>query len=207
MPSVTPTHTARQRRSGEIYADFGRFQAITLDVKPGSECVSEFADWRELRLRPTKTGGFEPKTTLKGGISMKTQKNETMTSGSIRLTPTMWNECDKRAEELGLRSRNEFIRDAIDFYMEWLDKPSSQKFLTPALESVIGAKVRDSEDRIARLLFKLAVAQNMQAHIVADIVQLDESQTENYRLLALREMRETNGRMAMEEILNNYQQD
>ena len=76
---------------------------------------------------------------------MKTQKNENMTSGSIRLTPTMWNECDKRAEELGLRSRNEFIRDAIDFYMEWLDKPSSQKFLTPALESVIGAKVRDKE--------------------------------------------------------------
>ena len=47
----------------------------------------------------------------------------------------------------------------------------------------------------------------MQAHIVADIAQLDESQTENYRLLALREMQETNGRMAMEEILNNYQRD
>ena len=60
---------------------------------------------------------------------------------------------------------------------------------------------------VGKLLFKLAVAQNMQAHIVADIVQLDESDTENYHLLALREMRETNGRMAMEEILNNYQRD
>ena len=207
MPSVTPIHTARQRRSGEIYADLAGFQAVSPDVKLGSECVSEFADWRELRLRPTKTGRFEQNTTLKGENTMKTQKNENMTSGSIRLTPTMWNECDKRTEELGLRSRNEFIRDAIDFYMEWLDKPSSQKFLTPALESVIGAKVRDSEDRIARLLFKLAVAQNMQAHIVADIAQLEESQTENYRLLALREMRETNGRMVMEDILNNYQRD
>ena len=76
---------------------------------------------------------------------MKTQKIENMTAKSIRLTPTQWNECDKRAEELGLRSRNDFICDAIDFYMEWLDKPSSQKFLTPALESVIGAKVRDKE--------------------------------------------------------------
>ena len=207
MPSVTPTHTARQRRSEEIYADSAGFQEISPDVKPGLECVSEFAEGQKLRLKLTKTGRFEQKTTLKGENTMKTQKNENMTSGSIRLTPTMWNECDKRAEELGLRSRNEFIRDAIDFYMEWLDKPSSQKFLTPALESVIGAKIRDSEDRIARLLFKLAVAQNMQAHIVADIAQLDESQTENYRLLALREMRETNGRMAMEEILNNYQRD
>ena len=138
---------------------------------------------------------------------MKTQKIENMTAKSIRLTPMQWNKCDKRAEELGLRSRNDFIRDAIDFYMEWLNKPSSQKFLTPALESVIGAKVRDNEDRIARLLFKLAVAQNMQAHIVADIVQLSEDDTENYRLLALREMKENNGRMEMGDILNNGKHD
>lgn len=138
---------------------------------------------------------------------MKTQKIENMTAKSIRLTPTQWNECDKRAEELGLRSRNDFIRDAIDFYMEWLDKPSSQKFLTPALESVIGAKVRDIEDRIARLLFKLAVAQNMQAHIVADIAQLSEDDTENYRRLALREMKETSGRMEMRDILNSSKHD
>ena len=138
---------------------------------------------------------------------MKTQKIENMTAKSIRLTPMQWNKCDKRAEELGLRSRNDFIRDAIDFYMEWLNKPSSQKFLTPALESVIGAKVRDNEDRIARLLFKLAVAQNMQAHIVADIAQLSEDETESYRRLALREMKETNGRMEMEDILNSAKHD
>ncbi len=42
----------------------------------------------------------------------------------------------------------------------------------------------------------------MQAHIVADIAQLSEDETESYRLLALREMKETNGRMEMEDILN-----
>ena len=85
VPSVTPIHTARQRRSGEIYADLAGFQEISPDVKPGSECVSEFADWRELRLRPTKTGGFEQNTTLKGENTMKTQKNENMTRGTVDL--------------------------------------------------------------------------------------------------------------------------
>ncbi|MBQ8186538.1 MAG: ribbon-helix-helix protein, CopG family, partial [Clostridia bacterium] len=205
--SVTPMHTARKRRSGRILWDFSRFQAVLPDGKPGLECNSEFADWQKTRLKPIKLSIFEPKTTLKGESQMKTQKIENMTAKSIRLTPMQWNKCDKRAEELGLRSRNDFIRDAIDFYMEWLNKPSSQKFLTPALESVIGAKVRDNEDRIARLLFKLAVAQNMQAHIVADIAQLSEDETESYRRLALREMKETNGRMEMEDILNSAKHD
>lgn len=74
-------HTARQRRSGRILRDFGRFQAVSPDVKLGSECVSEFADRQKMQLRPTKTGGFEQNTTLKGEIAMKTQKNENMTSG------------------------------------------------------------------------------------------------------------------------------
>ena len=130
---------------------------------------------------------------------MKTQKNENMTSGSIRLTPTMWNECDKRAEELGLRSRNEFIRDAIDFYMEWLDKPSSQKFLTPALESVIGAKVRDSEDRIARLLFKMAVELDMVMNVVAGTMKVKEETLKELRVTCIQNVKRTGGAVTFED--------
>ena len=130
---------------------------------------------------------------------MKTQKNENMTSGSIRLTPTMWNECDKRAEELGLRSRNEFIRDAIDFYMEWLDKPSSQKFLTPALESVIGAKIRDSEDRIARLLFKMAVELDMTMNVVAGGFKVSDDKLQQLRARCVQEVKKTGGTITFED--------
>ena len=90
-----------------------------------------------------------------------------MPSKGVRMPAEMWAKCDEMTAKLGLGSRNEFIRDAVQFYAEWLLRSDSQRFLTPALESVIGAKVRDSENRIARTLYKMAVQQNALTHVLA----------------------------------------
>ena len=98
----------------------------------------------------------------------KEKQNDAMPSKGVRLRVDQWEDCDRFSETLKMASRNDFIRDAIDFYLEYLRRNNSVKFLTPALESVISAKVRDSEERLDRLLFKLAVDQNLLAHAVAD---------------------------------------
>ena len=79
---------------------------------------------------------------------MKNQNQKS--SKGVMLTESQWERCDRLANEMGCRSRNAFIRDAIDFYCSWLEKDHSERFLTPALESVISAKIRDSEERINR---------------------------------------------------------
>ena len=61
-----------------------------------------------------------------------------MGSTGIRFTEEQLRRCDEKSTELGI-SRNEFIRDAVEFYLEWLSRESSEKFLTPALESVFSA--------------------------------------------------------------------
>ncbi|MBQ5841901.1 MAG: hypothetical protein IIW63_01960 [Clostridia bacterium] len=132
---------------------------------------------------------------------MKKQKQENLKANSIRLAPSVWEDCERRAERMGLKSKNEFIRDAITFYTEWLDSPATQKFMTPALESVIGAKVRDSEERLARLLFKLAVDQNFLAHIVGNTYEYDEGVLGDFRIQSLREVKETNGTLTAKDIL------
>ena len=76
------------------------------------------------------------------------KQNNEKTSKGVALTEAQWERCDRLANELGCRSRNAFIRDAIDFYCSWFEKEQSERFLTPALESVISAKIRDSEERI-----------------------------------------------------------
>ena len=76
------------------------------------------------------------------------------------------------------------------------------KFLTPALESVISAKVRDSEERLARLLFKLAVDQNLLAHAVADCFEFTLTEVDNMRSNSVCEVKETNGTIRTDEILN-----
>ena len=94
---------------------------------------------------------------------MSKKQNEVMGSTGIRFTAEQLKRCDEKSTELGI-SRNEFIREAVEFYLEWLSRESSEKFLTPAFESVISAKLRDTEDRLSRILFKMAVEQNILTH-------------------------------------------
>ena len=91
---------------------------------------------------------------------MGNKKNRVMGSTGIRFTEDQLRRCEEKSAELGI-SRNEFIRDAVDFYIEWLNIESTDKFLTPALESVISAKLRDVEYRISQNLFRMAVEQNV----------------------------------------------
>ena len=62
--------------------------------------------------------------------------------------------CDNAIEQSNATSRSEFISNAIEFYIAWLNSKNVSRVLTPALESVISSKIIDTEDRIARVLFK-----------------------------------------------------
>ena len=132
----------------------------------------------------------------------KEKQNDAMPSKGVRLRVDQWEDCDRFSETLKMASRNDFIRDAIDFYLEYLRRNNSVKFLTPALESVISAKVRDSEERLARLLFKLAVDQNLLAHAVADCFEFSPTEVDNMRIGSVREVKETKGTIRTDEILN-----
>ena len=129
-------------------------------------------------------------------------KNQNQKSSSgVMLTKAQWERCDRLANEKGYRSRNAFLRDAVDFYCSWLEKEQSERFLTPALESVIGAKIRDSEERINRNLFKIAVNLSVLAKIVLDENGngYDEDLLARYRLESIKEVSQTNGTLKIEE--------
>lgn len=127
-------------------------------------------------------------------------KNQKSSSG-VMLTQAQWERCDRLADENGYRSRNAFIREAIDFYCSWLEKEQCEVFLTPALESVISAKIRDTENRLARILFKMAVEQNVLTHyLVSDEEEVD---LDELRLQAIQELKETGGTMSISDIISD----
>ena len=127
-------------------------------------------------------------------------KNQKSARG-VMLTENQWERCDRLANENGCRSRNAFIRDAIDFYCSWLEKEQSERFLTPALESVISAKIRDSEERISRNLFKIAVDLAILSKIVLDRDGggYDADYLDEMRRDSIREVSQTNGAIRMDE--------
>ena len=121
------------------------------------------------------------------------QNNQNYESRGVSLPPAQWNRCDRLAEELGKRSRNAFIREAVDFYCAWLEKDHMERFLLPSLESVMGSMIRDSEGRIRNVEFKMATMIAELTLLLAEYLNYSDEDLERLRADAIRQLKETNG--------------
>ena len=128
----------------------------------------------------------------RGKYNMTKNKNK-LESRGVSLTQTQWERCDKLAEQLGKKSRNTFIREAVDFYCAWLEKEHIEKFLLPSLESVLTAKIRDSESRVRNVEFKIAVQVAMLTQMLMDYYQYSDEDVQALQESAVRQVKETNG--------------
>ncbi|MEE1056476.1 MAG: ribbon-helix-helix domain-containing protein [Acutalibacteraceae bacterium] len=107
--------------------------------------------------------------------------------------------CDNAIPRTNATSRSDFISNAIEFYIAWLDSKNTTKILTPALESVIGSKILDTEDRIARVLFKQGVELAMLMHVVAATNDITESQLKELRKICVEEVKRNGGKYKFED--------
>ena len=107
--------------------------------------------------------------------------------------------CDNAISRTNATSRSDFISNAIEFYIAWLDSKNTTKILTPALESVIGSKILDTEDRIARVLFKQGVELAMLMHVVAATNDITESQLKDLRKICVEEVKRNSGKYKFED--------
>ena len=97
------------------------------------------------------------------------------------------------------RTRNEFINKAIRFYLAYINNQDSSEFLTPALESVIAGKIGDTENRIARVLFKQGVELAMMMHVVAATNNISQQELDNLRKLCVDEISKLGGKFKFED--------
>ena len=120
-------------------------------------------------------------------------QNQNFESRGVSLTPAQWERCDRLTDEYSKKSRNSFIREAVDFYYAWLEKDHMERFLLPSLESVMDAKIKDSEGRIRNVEFKMATQIALLTELLADHLGYSEEDMEQMRDDAVRHMKETNG--------------
>ena len=122
-----------------------------------------------------------------------TTTNQNLEARGVSLTPAQWDRCDRLVGEYGKKSRNSFIREAVDFYCAWLEKDHMERFLLPSLESVMDAKIKDSEGRIRNVEFKMATQIALLTELLADHLGYSEEDMEQMRDDAVRHLKETNG--------------
>lgn len=107
--------------------------------------------------------------------------------------------CDSLLELAKVRSRNEFVGEALRFYCGYLTSKKAEDYLLQSLSSVMTSTVQDSENRIARMDFKLAVELSKLAHVIAYTHDVDEDALHKLHLKCLDEVKRINGAIIFED--------
>ena len=134
---------------------------------------------------------------VKAKLSPKQEKTTVRTG--ISVNKELLNRADEAMKKTGARSRSDFIAEALEFYMAWLHSEETSKVLTPALESVIGGRIGDTENRIARVLFKQSVELAMLMHVVAATHSVRPEDLESLRKMCVGEVSKVNGKFHFED--------
>ena len=78
----------------------------------------------------------------------------------IYIEKAILEQADGLLETANVRSRNEFVAEALKFYMGYLLAGKAENYFLQSLASVLTGTVQDSENRLARMDFKIAVELN-----------------------------------------------
>ena len=96
---------------------------------------------------------------------------------------------------------SEYIEKAILFYAGFLYAEKADRYLPKVLQQILSGTLDRFAERIGRQLFKLAVEQNVNNHILASDTDIDARSYQKMRGLSMEEVKRTNGRIDFEDAL------
>lgn len=126
--------------------------------------------------------------------------SENFESKGVRLRPEQWRLCTQMCQEFGYKSYSEFLREAIDFYADWKMRGTTEKVITPEIESIVKTIIGKTEDRISRLLFKNAVELHLLTRLIYHDFNYKPEEVQAVRNEAIRLVGDTNGSLNLDYI-------
>ena len=120
---------------------------------------------------------------------------------TVWLSDDAWNAVKRHYREDNCSAHNEYIEKAIHFYTGYLDTQNASAYLPRILSDILEGKLGALGSRIGRLLFKLAVEQNMTANILASEINADLDDVEKVQSRCVREVKQINGEIKFEDAL------
>ena len=120
---------------------------------------------------------------------------------SVWLSDSAWAEVEHHYQADNCSTKNEYIEKAIRFYSGYLDAEHADEYLPRILSDVLEGKLNAFGKRMGHLLFKLSVDQNLMGNILAADIEIDPDQLRKARVRCVKEVRETNGEIDMDDAL------
>ena len=113
---------------------------------------------------------------------------------------------DSLLQQADVKSRNEFLNQALKFYIGYLTSAKIENYMLSSISSVMHAPVKDSENRMARAMFKLAVETSKLANVIAYSQEIDEESMGKLHVRCMEEVKRINGAVKFEDAYE-YQHD
>ena len=95
-------------------------------------------------------------------------------------------------------SQSEFIEKAIQFYIGFISSENGSDYLPKIITSTLKGIVNESDNRISRILFKMAVEQAITMNVVAATCNISRDQIEKLRGTCVAQVKRTNGAYSFE---------
>jgi len=119
----------------------------------------------------------------------------------IWLYPSTIETLDKVFPQNNCKSRSEFIEKAVRFYCGYISAADALEFLPTAITSAVSGAVQSSENRMARLMFKLAVEMSMMMNVVAAGADVDDISLQRLRGKCVDDVKKSIGTVNFDEVL------
>ena len=104
------------------------------------------------------------------------------------------------------QSKSEFIEKAVRFYLGYLNEEQGVNYLSPMITETVKAEIKGTEQRLARLLFKVAVELGKVSHLIAATNDVDDETLRQLQAMCANEVRRINGIISSEDAVR-YQQE
>ena len=124
-------------------------------------------------------------------------------SGKVRkgfyIEEDLLEQADGLLEQADVRSRNEFLNKALKFYIGYLMSKKIENYMLSTIASVMHSTVKDSENRMARAMYKLAVETSKLSHVIAYSHGVDEEALRKLQAKCTDEVKRINGAVTFED--------
>lgn len=87
---------------------------------------------------------------------------------------------------------SEFIEKAILFYIGYLSQQDNLNYISPMITKTVKAQINDTEQRLARLLFKVAVELGKLTHLLAAANDVEDETLRQLLVMCINEVRKIN---------------
>ncbi|MEG2687178.1 MAG: hypothetical protein RR954_08715 [Christensenellaceae bacterium] len=125
--------------------------------------------------------------------------NADKTKFSIRVDTQLLTLADEYIKDSTVLNRTELIEAALRFYLGFLTTRKAEDYLLQSLSSVLISTIRDTENRLARMDFKVATELSKLSHVVAHTHAVDEQALESLHLKCVDEVKRINGAVDFED--------